>query len=553
MSTPLVIENGASSVRLPWDESWAGRTLSSVLASHGAALNTRCGGRGWCRGCLVDLREGMVLGPTGPVLAPATLRSCLCRMPSVGPVRVRLHQRAVLARTHSVVGSFSVDAPCEPMPELSVVPGSADTGFAVDLGTTTVVVALVDLGSGEVLSRAGGYNAQLRFGDNVLTRIEAAADPVVRAELRRVVVKETLDPLLREAALKAGRHLGRVKRGVIAGNTTMLHLLLGMDPTSLGRAPFTPAFLQSRVVGAQELGLATETDNSAGNEREALPVNAEVRLMPGYSAFVGADIAAGIWATGMLFDAKPSVLVDIGTNGEMALHAEGVLHVCATAAGPAFEGSGLGCGTRAHEGAVWKVGQSSGTGQWDLQVLGGVPQEAAEGLCGTAYVDFMAVGRRCGLLSARGRLEDAALQALPAEAITGTVHGRALALLAGTRLMVSEQDIALLLQAKAALGAGLSVLLACAGLRPSDVGTLYLAGGFGLHIDLANALAIGLFPGFTAEQVKVVGNTSLAGAIMALVDRRVVTSIEAARERVRVVELNAHPEFEDLFIDNLSL
>lgn len=549
----LIIENGAGCVRLPWDEAWEGRTLSSLLAAQGAALNTRCGGRGWCRGCLVDLREGMVLGPTGPVLAPATLRSCLCRLPSVGPVRVRLHQRAVLARTPSVVGSFSVDAPCEAMPEISVVPGRADTGFAVDLGTTTVVVALVDLATGEVLSRAGGYNAQVRFGDNVLTRIEAAADPLVREELRDAVLRETLDPLLREAARNAGRELGRVRRGVIAGNTTMLHLLLGLDPSPMGKAPFTPAFLHSRLISVRELGLECSAEGSGGVGGPGLPGSAVVRVMPGYSAFVGADIAAGVWATGMLFDTKPSVLVDIGTNGEMALHADGLLHVCATAAGPAFEGSGLGCGTRAHEGAVWKIRQAAVGGQFELQVLGELGPGAAEGLCGTAYVDFMAVARRSGLLTSRGRLDDAALQSLPPGSLAGTAHGRGLALMGGTRLVVSEQDVALLLQAKAAIGAGLSVLLACAGLRPSDIGTLYLAGGFGLHIDLENALAIGLFPGFTAQQVRVVGNTSLAGAVMALVDRRVAVSIEAARERVRVVELNAHPEFEDLFIDNLAL
>ena len=217
------------------------------------------------------------------------------------------------------------------------MPGARDTAFAVDVGTTTVVVLLVDLVTGEVLSRAGAFNEQIRFGDNVITRIDAAHKPENLAAMQRAIVMETIQPLLLRACQRAGRTLERIAGGAIAGNTTMLHLLAGEDPTSLGIAPFTPRFIEGqRSPGPRHpvwppTGLAPETP---------------LQLLPGIAAYIGADITAGILASGMAFDPAPSLLVDIGTNGEIVLQSGGKLTACATAAGPAFEGCGLRCGTR---------------------------------------------------------------------------------------------------------------------------------------------------------------------------------------------------------------
>lgn len=543
--------NGAAPIRVEL-ESGEGRevslaegdSLASALARQGWPLNTRCGQRGLCRGCEVELRSGnaMVDGRTVP--APATIPACRARFPGAAvvviPARSRVEHRPQIGET------FAIGVPCAHQPLFPGVPGQRDTAFAVDIGTTTVVVLLVDLGTGEVLSRAGAFNAQIRFGDNVLTRIEAARNPETLAAMQRTVVAETIQPLLLRACERAQRGVERIAGGAVAGNTTMLHLLLGEDPTPLGVAPFTPRFLAGRQVRAREIGL----------KAPGLPDDLPLQLLPGIAAYIGADITAGVLASGMLDDETPALLVDIGTNGEIVLQAAGQLSGCAAAAGPAFEGCGLRCGTRARDGAVSDLDLRLEPFVLEARVIGGRPLARADGICGSAYVDFLAVGRRAGLLNAQGRFEPAAWERLPEEnrflhegrrAFRLAVHhGR-------DDLRISEADVALLLQAKAAIGAGIEILLDTAGLRARDVGCVYLAGGFGMHLNVPHAIAIGLLPGFRAEQVRVVGNTALAGALLALVDRTTLAEMERLRERVRVLELNLADGFEDRYIEHLSL
>lgn len=507
--------------------------LADVLAENGVPVNTRCGKQGWCHGCVVELvRPGLF----GEVTLQET-KSCEMRLERGEDLVVRVPRRARLDAEPQVGDSFEIDVPVVLDPPWPVRPGEADTAVAVDVGTTTVAVAVVDLLSGEVLARAGDFNAQIRFGDNVVTRIVAAATPGAREAMQQAVARETIVPLIAAACRKAGRETSRLVGGIVAGNTTMQHLLVGEDPAGLGVVPFTPRFLDPRELPARQLGL-----------QENFPV----RLLPGFSAYVGADLAAGVYATGMFCDATPSLLVDIGTNGEIVLQADGKFLGCATAAGPAFEGAGLLAGTRAQAGAISHVRIEAGAGfAFSFETIGDGAAEKSSGLCGTAYVDFLAEGRASGLLVPAGRFAPGAWEKLPETQRTLTPCGRAVRL-AG-ELCVSEGDLAALLQAKAAIGAGIEMLLRAAGLKPADIGRLYLAGGFGLYIDVAHAIGIGLLPGFEKCQVKVVGNTSLGGAILAAMDRHALRQIEECRTRMTVLELNEQPGFEDCYLDHLVL
>lgn len=521
-----------------------GARLDRVLAHAGFPLNTRCGGRGLCRGCEVDIVAGAVAVSGDDVAAPARVRACrahLCGAASVAiPARSRLEARA------RVEDSFVIGVPYALRPLFPPADGR-DTGFAVDIGTTTVAVLLVDLRDGRPLARAGAFNAQIRHGDNVLTRIDAAREPGARARMQRAVVDETLAPLLREACARAGREPGRLAGGTIAGNTTMLHLFVGEDPASLGVAPFTPRFLEDRSLEAGAVGLRIDGMDPA----------TPLWLLPGIAAYVGADIAAGVLAAGLEFDEAPSLLVDVGTNGEIVLQSGGALRACATAAGPAFEGAGLCCGTRAREGAVSALRLRLDPFGIEASVLGGGPLARAAGICGSAYVDFLATGRACGLLGANGRFVPEAWARVPAAHRSTDADGRRALRLADADgeggLIVSEVDVALLLQAKAAVGAGIATLLEVAGMTPDRVGTLHLAGGFGMHLDVAHAIAVGLLPGFDPAQVRVVGNTALGGAMLALLDRASVATLRALAARTEVLELNLAPGFEDRYIDHLGL
>ena len=520
------------------------RSLADLLAAHGLPLNTRCGQRGLCRGCEVMLHEGSVTIETGGVTGPETVQACRARL--TGDVRIHLPARSRIEHRPQVGETFEIAVPYAHQPLFPPVPGHRDTAFAVDVGTTTVVVLLVDLVTGEVLSRAGGFNEQIRFGDNVLTRIEAAREPENLAAMQRSIVMETIQPLLRLACERADRSLERIAGGTIAGNTTMLHLLVGEDPTPLGIAPFTPRFIAGRQVVASEIMLAAE----------GLAPETPVQLLPGIAAYIGADITAGVFASGMVFDPEPSLLVDIGTNGEIVLQSGGRLTACATAAGPAFEGCGLRCGTRAREGAVSDLRITLNPFHLETETIGKVPLARANGLCGSAYLDFLASARSGGLLNDNGRFIPSAWEGLPEQNRLADDGERALRLTESNgagALRVSEVDIALLLQAKAAIGAGIEILLETAGIRAADLGRVYLAGGFGMHLNVANAIAIGLLPGFREEQVRVVGNTALAGALLALVDRNTLEEMENLRAQVEVIELNLAEDFEDRYIDHLSL
>ncbi len=521
-----------------------GRSLADALAAQGLPLNTRCGQRGLCRGCEVELRSGELTVNGAIVTAPATVQACRAIVSAAAkifiPARSRIEHKPQVGET------FEIAIPYAHQPLFAPVAGGRDTAFAVDVGTTTVVVLLVDLVSGEVLSRAGAFNEQIRFGDNVITRIEAARLPENLAAMQRAIVMETIKPLLVNACERAGRSLDRIAGGAIAGNTTMLHLLVGEDPTPLGIAPFTPRFIEGKSLTAGQIALSAD----------GLAPETPVQLLPGIGAYIGADITAGVYASGMVFDPTPSLLVDIGTNGEIVLQNGGQLTACATAAGPAFEGCGLRCGTRAREGAVSDLDLKLNPFSLVTEVIGNVPLARANGICGSAYVDFLATARSSGLLGFSGRFVKTVWENLPAQNRFTAEDEQALRLVAdggSGELRISEVDVALLLQAKAAIGAGIETLLETAGIKAADLGRVYLAGGFGMHLNVPHAIAIGLLPGFREEQVRVVGNTALAGALLALVDRTTLAEMENLRRQVEVVELNLADGFEDRYVEHLML
>ncbi len=350
----------------------------------------------------------------------------------------------------------------------------------------------------------------------------------------------------------------------IAGNTTMLHLLVGENPASMGVAPFTPVFLNYRTLRGCDLDLLVpEADDQVEDasvelrdEEVSLPprsgelCNATIHLLPGAAAYVGADITAGVLSSGMAYRDDTCLLVDLGTNGEIVLRHGNVLVGCATAAGPAFEGAGLTCGVRAGKGAIGHIWLEERPFQVRSEIIGG---GAPIGLCGTAYVDFVARARRVGLINSTGRYT--------AEAQDGFLEKQGLYgwgfTIGRTRrdepLYVSEADIASLLQAKAAIAAGIACLLRRVDLAAAEVTKVYLAGGFGFHMHIDSLLGCGLMPGFRAEQIELIGNSALAGAYLTLLDSGAMDEIQRLSARIDIVELNLDPQFEMTYIDHLTL
>lgn len=516
-------------------------TLAEILRRENLPLNTRCGQKSLCDGCMVELHEGTLIKRDGETVSsngqPTVIRGCEYRVKDAA--RIAVPSRSMLRYAPQVVTQFRINVPVgrEPLVR-DARPG--DLAGAIDIGTTTVVVMLVDMAEGKIVSSAASFNRQMHLGDDVLTRINlCSTDPSMLETLRKSVVVETIAPLLREAAGKIDQPVDQIKVVSVAGNTTMLHLFAGVDPSPMGVSPFTPRFLEHRILDGKCLDMPGF----------APPVH----LLPGCAAYVGADLSAGIFATGLLYDDGPNLLVDIGTNGEIILKHDGKLYGCATAAGPAFEGAGLESGLRAGDGAISHIKMMCDPFSLELEVIGNTQPS---GVCGSAYIDFLAEGRNSGILGETGRIDRAKLGDAEDRVGPWQEHGLALRLAyaAGRRpIVISERDVSKLMQAKAAIAAGILTLLDRGGLAPEDVKKLYLAGGFGMHISAPNAIRCGLLPGFRQDQIEVTGNTSLAGAYLTLLDGSVIEELEHIRKNVEVVELNLDPGFEMRYIDQLSM
>lgn len=531
----LQVAGGSSRVVCPGNAMHQ-RKLTGTLARAGVVLNTRCGERGLCRGCEVESSTGLII------------KACQVSTDSVLGLTLTVPERSQLLNQMSIVADFRPRCEFEINPLFRPLE-EPHFAICIDIGTTTVVMAAVRLADGKLLGKTSRLNAQTSLGDDVVTRIERCSTATGLRQGQELVLNDTLLPLWLELAEQTGMAADHLVGWVVSGNTTMLHLLVGEDPSGMGTVPFKPVFLEARRLRQSRLPLS----DGWGPLRERA---IDWALLPSYSAFVGADVAAGWLASGMVDAVGASLLVDLGTNGEMILQHDGRIWGCATAAGPAFEGVQLSWGSRAVNGAVSRIVGNSlcqNPGQLEVERIG-TGRQAPNGFCGSAYMDFMAIGRRIGLLSPHGRFQRDRADELGVTLLNRDgmwIWPLDPATPAGPS--INEADIALLLQAKAAIAAGLQVLMRCAGIRPHEVERLYLAGGFGLNLSLQSAIDCGLLKGFSSDQIEVIGNSSLGGAYICLLDQVRYEELGRATAGATIIELNTEPDFEDAYIDHLML
>jgi uncharacterized 2Fe-2S/4Fe-4S cluster protein (DUF4445 family) len=431
---------------------------------------------------------------------------------------------------------------------IAVQPGDttgALYGIAYDLGTTTVVATLLDLATGTPLAVASMLSKQQPFGADVITRISAVMmDPAALGTLARLA-RESLAELTAEVCAQAGIDAAQVCEVAIAGNATMTHLALGIDPEPLGVAPFIMATRLLPEIRAADLDL---------------PVHPQARAFcfPAFGAYVGGDITSGLLASGMDRDSRIRLFIDIGTNCEIVLGNRDWLLATAAPAGPAFEGAAIRCGMRAADGAIEVVTMTPDA--VTLQVIG---DAEPAGLCGSGLVDAVASLIAVGLLDRSGRFvpeTDAAVIA-PGLAARLTKAGDERVFVLDWRgapgdvtgsIYLSQRDVRELQFAKAAIATGWNILLEEAGLTPADVQQVLLAGSFGSYLSSANAIKIGLVPRLPALRVVSAGNVAGEGAKMALLSVRERAAALALLQEVRYVELSDRADFNDAFVDQLS-
>ncbi|MDD4689488.1 MAG: ASKHA domain-containing protein [Eubacteriales bacterium] len=369
-------------------------------------------------------------------------------------------------------------------------------GVALDLGTTTIAACLYDLYDGKKIKTIAQINRQKAYGGDVISRSE-------HSEKMHEIIIQQMNDIIDEFGVQ-------VKMLCIAGNTIMQHFVLGLDARPITVAPFTPQITEMVSTSGKKLGINAEA----------------VVLMPCISGYVGGDIVAGILATGLYMSEKPCILLDIGTNGEIVIGSKDGIYCCSAAAGPAFEGANISCGMSGVNGAVSKVSIDDGVISYET-----IGEKAPVGICGSGILDAVAEFIKSDIIDETGYLED---DVKICDNVT-----------------ITPKDIREVQLAKAAICAGINVLLKKTGISTNDIDKLYLAGGFGNYLDKKSAGEIGLFPKELLPKVETVGNTSLKGVSMALLDdnnRLLTTEIQ---HNAKYIELSCDLDFQSEYVEQM--
>ncbi|MBP7204115.1 MAG: DUF4445 domain-containing protein [Propionivibrio sp.] len=499
----------------------AGQTILEALRGDHHAIDAPCGGRTRCIRCMVQVsddstqspiveppssEEGALVGQTR--LADGWRLACRARLVTSGDISLKLPDGRL------EIPDFPVRAR-----KWSNAAQRTDGQFviAIDIGTTTVAAILVDRTRGEPVGRVAEANLQRSWGADVIARIEHAISERASAQSMQSLIQAQLERMI--LVLCADHGLADAPPVFVCGNTAMLHLLEGEDVSGLARMPFRPVFLDSRIT---RLG------------KRQIPA----RLCASLSAFVGSDITAGLFACGLDGEVSaPRFLIDIGTNGEMALVLPGRILVTATAAGPAFEGENIACGSTAIAGAidhVWVEDEAGGDGAIRFSSLDSENARPAS-ICGSGLLDLIACLRQLEIIDEGGAFDTKEARFSFGEGLPYLTQG----------------DVRQFQLAKGAIAAGIELLCKRAGVAFDEVETIYLAGGFGSTLAPDSALTVGLLPAAFTDRIEVAGNTALNGTVSLGVDPALFDAVDHIRQRVEVVDLAADPGFGDVFAANM--
>lgn len=486
--------------------------ILEAMTRNGFFISCECGGIGICGKCIIRVIEGNldITSQDEVLFTDSELRE-----------GYRLACMAYPNMDCTVMLSSGINAEFDVVTETITKPQTLanegrDYAIAIDLGTTTLALALVTLPAGNIEKKYSAINPQRAYGADVVSRIKISNEGK-SGTLSKMIRKELLHGIHRLALEEEQIALDSIKQIIICGNTTMIHLLMEYSCDGLGSYPFISV----------NLGLInTYTDDIFGIEEKI-----HIIILPGISVYVGGDITAGLLACEIYLKEKPCLFIDLGTNGEIVLgNKEGML-VTSTAAGPAFEGGNISCGVGSIPGAICHASFDDGILSYET-----IDNEPPVGICGTGVIELVSELLKEGLIDSTGLLAEPYFDGgYP---------------IAGMKLI--QEDIRELQLAKAAIRAGVDTLLNSFGISYEQLDEVYIAGGFGYHLDIEKAIYIGLLPEAVTDKVIAVGNTSLAGAICAITDSEAMSKTEEIIASAKEIHLSNTDEFEDLFIKYLS-
>ena len=416
--------------------------------------------------------------------------------------------------------------------------GKRICGIACDIGTSTVVLHLVDLKSGEILNSASSFNHQIKCGEDIISRINYAQKPGRLQELHDLIIG-TMNHLIEKTTDIARISSSEIYYASVSGNTTMTHLFLNLEPRFIREEPYVPTFNQVPTVSAHEVGLN---------------INHEARVVcaPAVGSYVGGDITAGLLCTPILRDSKTNLLyIDVGTNGELVLGNKEWLMTCACSAGPAFEGGGIKCGMPASPGAIERI-KILGDGQLEYKVIENLEPK---GLCGSGLVDLLAELFIHGYIDRNGKFDETKTKEMMVE----TEEGEGFLIEKGQKsfwgkdLVITEKDISHLIRAKGAVYSACSVLLKNSGLDYRKIDSFYISGGFGQHLNIENAIRIGLLPDVDRSRYHYLGNSALLGAYLILLTNKNRDFVNKMADKMTYLELNTEASYMNEYTGALFL
>ncbi len=418
---------------------------------------------------------------------------------------------------------------------VAVEPGDTTArslGLAIDIGTTTIVVYLVDMLDGRILAATSGHNRQASCGDDVINRIVCAEKNGVKK--LSALALSTINTLIKEAVDGAAANLNDIESIVVSGNTTMTHLLLKIEPRYIRREPYVPSISAFPVLKAGDIGLKGKP-------------NAPVFIMPGPASYVGGDIVSGVLYAGLYHDEALTLFIDVGTNGEIVLGNRDWLICASCSAGPAFEGGGIRWGMRAEEGAIESVSIDRLSFEARLRVIGGY---APRGICGSGMIELISEMMLAGIIDQRGKFQLSADH--PRMGAVGDDPAYILAYAGetamGEDLVFTESDIDNLLRSKAAVYAGFTVLLNQVGLSFDMIERIIISGGFGQFLDIEKSVAIGFLPDIDRDRFHYLGNSSIGGAYMALLSDRHRDAANVICNAMTYLDFSSNINFMDEFV-----
>ena len=439
----------------------------------------------------------------------------------------------MLRDNHGKVTSTLIGLP-EQYKVIKVEPGDSTLrqyGIAIDIGTTTVSVLLIDQYIDKIISIRADYNAQIKCGLDIISRINYA-NRVDRLEELRLLVLKTMNKLIKQVSYDNNVRSEEISNTVISGNTTMIHLLLGLNPEYIRLEPYTPTIFEVPYLPASEIGI----DINPGSL---------VYISPSVGSYVGGDITAGLLCTDLSTETdRVNLFIDIGTNGEIVVGNSEFLMTCACSAGPAFEGGGINGGMRAAPGAIEHVEVDKTSGSATCSTIGDVPPS---GICGTGMISLLANLFLTGWIDPAGKLN----RTKKSSSITISSRQAFYTIVPAEKtqtskpIIISESDIANIIRAKAAIYSACCLMLDQIGIGFEDIANAYIAGGFGRNLDLQASTIIGLIPDLPPEKFRFIGNSSLIGSYMVLISREYKEKLLNLTKRMTYIDLSKYPNYMD--------